>query len=149
MPTLYSIKPKGDGYHTLGRNLIGDFILIDKSTKYVDARGVLTFDTQEEAQKFIDTHNLSEEYEPEKFWRSEKHHEEVQQLIKDIKITPIMYCPDCGHSLRAMCTVGADESASGFSETLYHCENNSCMLDFNVIRDSEGRFVKMTRHFWG
>lgn len=145
MPTLYSIKPKGDGYHTLGRNLIGDFILIDKSSDYVDIQGALTFNTQEEAQDFIDKNNLSENYEPEKFWRSEKHHEEIQRLIK----TPIMYCPDCGHSLRAMCTVGADENASGFSETLYHCENDKCMLDFNVVRDADGRFIKMTRHFWG
>ena len=59
----------------------------------------------------------------------------------------MMYCPDCGYSLRCMCTIGAGKTQSNFTEGLYHCEN--CLCDYNIVRDTKGNFVKMTRYFWG
>ena len=154
MPILYSIKPKGDGYHILGCTLAGKFFLIRKDNDKIGWKGELTFKNIDEANEFIAKYNLSEEYEPEEFFRNDKYHNEeqfieIQKYINNIKSKTLMYCPDCGHSLRCMCIVGADESASGFSESLYHCENNDCANDFNIVRDADGRFVKMTRHFWG
>lgn len=67
----------------------------------------------------------------------------------NIKIKRPIYCPDCGSKLKCMCTIGAGESTSGFSESLYHCENDDCTNDFNIVRDADGRFIKMTRYFWG
>lgn len=61
----------------------------------------------------------------------------------------LLTCPDCGYTLRAICTVGADESCTGTSDTLYYCTNEECMSDFEVSRDEEGRFIKMIRRFWG
>lgn len=58
----------------------------------------------------------------------------------------IIYCPDCGSKLKCIYT---GESTSNFSESIYHCENDDCANDFNIVRDVNDRFVKMTRHFWG
>lgn len=154
MISLYSIKPKGDGYHILGCTLAGEFYLIRKDNDKIGWKGELTFKTEEEAKDFIIKHNLDKDYEVEEFWKNEKYHNEeqradIQKYMTNIQFRPMMYCPDCGHSLRCMCTVGADESTSGFSESLYHCENDDCANDFNIVRDADGRFVKMTRHFWG
>ena len=152
MPTLYSIKPKGDGYHILGCTLAGKFYLIRKDDITVGWKGELTFKSKEDADEFIEKHKLGEEYEAEKFWRNDKYHNEAQRVdiqkhMDNIKITSMIYCPDCGHSLRCMCTVGADESHSYFTESLYHCEN--CLCDYSIARDTKGNFIKMTRHFWG
>jgi hypothetical protein len=155
MPTLYHIKPNNDGYHILGCSMTGNYFLINKDSSDIGWRGELIFKSEEETQKYIDTHNLTKDYMPEKFWRAEPTYQEPdaikearEMLAKaNIKIKKPMCCPDCGHSLRCMCTVGADESHSHFSESLYHCEN--CLCDYNIVRDADGRFVKMTRHFWG
>lgn len=71
MLTLYNIKPKNDGYHILGCSMTGNYFLIDKDSSNIDKQGELIFKTKEEAQEYIDTHNLTEDYMPEKFWRAE------------------------------------------------------------------------------
>ena len=147
--TLYNIVPINDGFHILGRSKVGEFFLISKNTNDLFRRGELIFYTKEDAQKFIDDNNL-ENYQPEEFWRAEKYMAGLEIIqFPNIKTHRILTCPECGHSLHCMCTVGANESISGFSESLYHCKNDDCANDFNVIRDADGRFVKMTRHFWG
>ena len=157
MPTLYHIKPKNDGYHILGCSMTGNYFLINKDSSDIGRQGELIFKTEEDAQEYIDTHNLTKDYMPEKFWRAERTYQEPD-IIKEaremfakanIKIKRSVYCPDCSSKLKCMCTVGADESTSGFSESLYHCENDDCANDFNIVRDADGRFIKMTRHFWG
>ena len=157
MPTLYHIKPKNDGYHILGRSMTGEYFLISKNSKNIGWRGELIFKNEKEAQEYIDTHNLTEDYAPEKFWRLEQDYkapdiiEEARMMFAKANITikrPI-YCPDCGSELRCMATVGIDESDSGFAETLYQCTNEECMKDFSVARDYEGNFINMLRHFWG
>lgn len=149
MPTLYTIVPKNDGYNILGRGKAGNFFLINKLSKGISWKGELVFKTEKEAQDFIDEHGLVD-YEPEKFWRCDNPPKNRHKPITTkLDILPILHCPDCGHSLRWMVAVGADESVSGYAETLYHCTNDECMSDFEVTRFSDGRFIKMTRHFWG
>ena len=148
MPTLYAIKPKNDGYYTLGYNLAGQFFLIKKDNYDTSYMNEITFHTLDEANEFINKYNLNEKYEPEEFWVNEEYYtKKIQKELDNIISNLIIHCPDCGHSLRCMCTVGADESHSQFTESLYHCEN--CLCDYNIARDSKGNFVKMTRHFWG
>lgn len=156
MPTLYHIKPKGDGYHILGCTLAGKFFLIDKSTNTINPKGKLIFKNIEDAQKFIAKYDLTKQYEPEKFWYSEEVYTDEDNIKMEnfinkinVKFETVISCPDCGHSLRCMITTGADKTKSKMSESLYHCENNNCANDFNIVRDADGRFVKMTRHFWG
>ena len=149
MSTLYHIAPKNDGYHILARGKAGNYFLISKESKGMNWKGELVFKTEEEAQKYIETNSL-EDYRPEKFWRIDnppkKRH---KPMTTKLDILPILHCPDCGHSLRWMCAVGADESVSGYAETLYHCTNDECMSDFEVTRFSDGKFIQMVRHFWG
>jgi DNA-directed RNA polymerase subunit RPC12/RpoP len=59
------------------------------------------------------------------------------------------HCPDCGGRLKWMVTVGADESISSMSESLYHCENDNCGSDFNIRKDENGRFINMERYYFG
>ena len=148
MKTLYHIVPKNDGYHFLACSLVGKHYLVSKMEKENTWAGELIFNSVEEAQEYIDLHEDLKDYIPEKFWKNFKYIDKSQiTKTSKLKITPMMYCPDCGHSLRCMCTIGADESHSQFTESLYHCEN--CLCDYNIARDSKGNFVKMTRHFWG
>lgn len=148
MKTLYHIVPKNDGYHFLARSLIGNHYLVSKMRKEITWEGELIFNSAKEAQEYINLHEDLKDYIPEKFWRNPKYVDESQiTKTSKLKITPMMCCPDCGYSLRCMCTVGADESHSHFTESLYHCEH--CLCDYNIVRDSKGNFVKMTRHFWG
>ena len=148
MLSLYHIVPKDDGCHFLARGLTGNHFLIRKDSKETEWKGELTFDTEDEAQEYINNNNL-EGYVPEEFWRNKKYHEKIKNITPKLDILPILHCPDCGHTLRWMCAVGADESVSGYAETLYHCTNDECMSDFEVTRFSDGKFIKMTRHFWG
>lgn len=157
MPTLYHIKPKNDGYYILGRSMTGEHFLVSKDSKDIGWKGELIFKSEKEAQEYIDAHNLSNEYVPEKFWRIDRDYKmpnlakEAREMLNKANITikRPMYCPDCGSELRCMVTVGTDESDSGFAETLYHCTNEECMKDFSVARDYEGNFINMLRHFWG
>lgn len=149
MLTLYHIVPKGDGYNILGCGKAGNYFLISKETKGMNWKGELVFKSEEEAQEYITTNSLVD-YKPEKFWRCENPPKNRHKpIITKLDILPILHCPDCGYTLRSMVTVGADESASGYSETLYHCTNDECMSDFEVTRFNDGKFIKMTRHFWG
>lgn len=157
MPTLYHIKPKNDGYHILGRSMTGEYFLISKDSRIDGWKGELIFKSEEDAQEYIDTHNLTDEYIPEKFWRLERAYKtpslikEAREMLAKANITikrPI-YCPDCGNELKWMVTVGTDESASGMSESLYHCDNDNCGSDFNICRDADGKFIKMERHYFG
>lgn len=148
MKALYHIVPKNDGYHFLARSLIGNHYLISKMEKEITWKGELIFNSAKEAQEYIDLYKDLKDYVPEKFWKNSKYIDKSQiTKVSKLKITPIIYCPDCGHNLHCMCTVGADESQSHFTESLYHCEN--CLYDYNLLRDNKGNFVKMTRHFWG
>ena len=156
MPTLYHIKPKNDGYHILGRSMTGEYLLISKTLKGDRWKGELIFKNEKEAQEYIDTHNLADEYIPEKFWRLEHTYKEPN-IIKEtrkmfananIKIKRPIYCPDCGSELKCMVSVGVDESNSGFAETLYHCTNEECMKKFSVARDYEGNFINMLRYYF-
>ena len=141
MPTLYSIVPKNDGYQVLGKRG-NQHCLIHKATKPGEKADMLVFSTEESAMDYIVSNKL-EDYTAEAFWRSENYDALMEyQLV-------LLHCPDCGYTLKSMVTVGADESASGCSETLYHCTNEDCESDFSVTRDANGRFIKMTRHFWG
>ena len=136
LKTKYHIVPKNNGYFMLGK-FDNYFTLVPKHR----ANGTeLVFDTEQEAQAYIDRYVFTSMCIPERFSSSGKGNIEVRMQY---------HCPDCGYPLRCMCTIGADESASGFSESLYHCENYDCANDFNIVRDADGRFVKMTRHFWG
>ena len=157
MPTLYHIKPKNDGYHILGRSMVGEHFLISKDSKDIGWKGELIFKSKKEAQEYIDTHNLSNEYIPEKFWRIDREYKmpklakEAREMLNKANITikrPV-YCPDCGNELKWMVTVSTDESASGMSESLYHCDNDNCGSDFNLCRDANGNFIKMERYFFG
>lgn len=156
MPTLYHIKPKNDGYHILGQSMTGEYFLISKTLKGDSWKGELIFKNEKEAQEYIDTHNLADEYIPEKFWRLEHIYKEpniVKETRKmfanaNIKIKRPIYCPDCGSELKCMVSVGIDESDSGFAETLYHCTNEECMKKFSVARDYEGNFVNMLRYYF-
>ena len=147
--TLYNIVPINDGFHVLGRSKVGEFFLISKNTNDLFRKGELIFYTEEDAQRFIDENNL-ENYQPEEFWRADNYVEGLE-IIKfpNIKTNKTLTCPDCGYPLRWMCAVGADESMSGYAETLYYCTNDECMSDFEVTRFSDGKFIKMVRHFWG
>ena len=157
MPTLYHIKPNNDGYHILGCSMTGNYFLINKDSSDISWKGELIFKTEEEAQEYIDTHNLTKDYMPEKFWLAKRTYQEPD-IIKEaremlakanIKIKRPMYCPDCGNELKWMVTVSTDESASGMSESLYHCDNDNCGSDFNLCRDANGKFIKMERYFFG
>lgn len=157
MPTLYHIKPKDNGYHILGRSMTGEYFLIRKDSNIKGWKGELIFKSEKEAQEYINIHNLSNEYIPENFWHLECIYrmpsltEEAREMLAkaNVKIQRPIYCPDCDSELKCMSTIGADKSISGFSESLYHCESDDCANDFTIVRDTDGRFVKMTRHFWG
>jgi transposase-like protein len=63
-----------------------------------------------------------------------------------------MKCPNCGRSLKLMCTIGSDQSCSGYIEQLYMCEN--CDMDWEVQRKNtwfgwKTKIVSIKRKFWG
>lgn len=46
-----------------------------------------------------------------------------------------------------MCVLGADESVSGLTERLHHCEN--CDSDWESITNEKTGEVKVERYFFG
>ena len=149
MAILYHIRPKDDGYHVLGRSMTGKHYLINKDYLGLRWQGEFVFGNEIEAQEYINKYNL-EGYKPEQFWRSDDTlTRDYKPILSKLNILLTLPCPDCGHTLRSMVTVGADESDSGFSESLYHCENDDCGSDFNLCRDANGKFIKMERYFFG
>ena len=153
MPKLYHIKPKGDGYHILGHTLTGEYYLVNKETMETGWRGQLIFNTIEEAQEYIDKHNLTDNYIPEEYWRSDRTYnlspisKKTREILNkaNIIIKKPLICPDCGYDLKYINTIGADETQTNFTESLYHCEK--CLRDYSIVKDADNCFVKMTRHF--
>lgn len=58
-----------------------------------------------------------------------------------------LICPNCGKKTKVMCVMGADESVSGLTERLHHCEN--CDSDWESIMNDETGEVKVERYFFG
>lgn len=58
-------------------------------------------------------------------------------------MTEIFKCPECGSKLECMCVIRADESSSGYNESLFHCRN--CLRDWQNIGNTE----ELQRKFWG
>ena len=79
MPSLWSIVPKDDGCHVVGK----DHSLIDKASKQ-RLEQALWFIDAESADNYIFEHLDPEHYKSEDFW------------------TLYLPCPYCGKSLRAM-----------------------------------------------
>ena len=59
------------------------------------------------------------------------------------------HCLICNSPLKSMCSVGADMSASGYTETLASCTNDDCALDWNIQTTREGKVVKIEQYFFG
>ena len=128
MMTLYHIVPKNNGCFYLAKRDNGEYYIIPKDKS---SHEELIFDTKTEAQEYIDTNNLTE-YTPE--WLLRKHR---------------FLCPVCDNMLQIQCTLGCDETASGYSESLASCTNNKCELDWNIKRTDDGKVISIERHFWG
>lgn len=122
MPIVYNIVPKDNGYMRLGLDHSNKHCLINKA---LPINRPLIFDSAERAQAYIDEHNLKD-YKVEEGWRG-------IQLI----------CPECGNHLFV---ISVDKATN---ETIYHCSNKECELDFSVLRDKDNHFIKMNRKFWG
>ena len=56
-------------------------------------------------------------------------------------------CPICGNKTKVMVVIGADESMSGLTERLHHCEN--CDSDWESTTNDETGEVKVKRYFFG
>ena len=128
MITLYHIVPINDGCSYLAQKNNGEYYLISKG-KF--SHEELIFDTETEAQEYIDTNKLHN-YKPE--WLLRKHR---------------FLCPVCDNMLQIQCTLGCDETVSGYSESLASCTNDKCELDWNIKRTDDGRIISIERHFWG
>lgn len=62
-----------------------------------------------------------------------------------------MKCPECGAKLKWRVTVGADETVSGLTESLYSCEE--CGYDWQVSFKNYWFFgwrkkINIKRKFW-
>ena len=64
-----------------------------------------------------------------------------------------MKCPNCGHALKWMACVGADESVSGYTEDLWTCEH--CDKDWETQAKDvwffgwRKKYLGIKRKFWG
>lgn len=56
-------------------------------------------------------------------------------------------CPNCGSETKVMVVTGADESVSGLTERLHHCEH--CDSDWESTTDDATGAVKVKRYFFG
>ena len=54
-----------------------------------------------------------------------------------------MICPECGADLECMCVIEGDESLSGATERLWHCE--SCLSAWHTIEGDN----EIHRKVWG
>ena len=110
MPRLWSIVPKNDGHHVLGK----DNTLVRKDA-FDKHHYRLWFINKEEADAFIEN-CLGEGYLSEDYW------------------TIYFNCPYCGSDLEAKTSIGADESIDGYTHTLFHCPE--CLRDWSYKLDN-------------
>lgn len=131
MAKYYYIVPKGDGYHIVGNTFkYGDCLL--KKAEPIDDRE-LVFSDREEAQFYIDNMlELEGEFEVEAAWYNDN-----------------FICRDCGSPLKIQCTVGADQSMSGYTERICSCRNRECLKDWEVITDENNNLIEIKRYYIG
>lgn len=126
---IYHIVPVGDGYHIVGQTPRGEDILLEK----VKSNGALEFRTPEEAQDYIDEMlTLSGNFIPEAAWIDEN-----------------FRCRECGSPLKIQCTVGADQSVSGYTERICSCRNRECLKDWEIITDENNNLIEIKRYYIG
>ena len=58
-------------------------------------------------------------------------------------------CPYCGSDLKTKVSFSSDETISGFAESLCTCVNNRCAINWNVVRDNDGKIKKIERYYFG
>jgi RNase P subunit RPR2 len=131
MAIFYYIVPVGDGFHYVGNTFkYGDCLL--SKTELIDDKE-LVFSSKEEAQFYIDNMlELEGEFEVEAGWCSDK-----------------FICKDCGSPLKVQCTVGADQSMSGYTERICSCCNRECLKDWEVITDENNNLIEIKRYYIG
>lgn len=78
---FYHIVPMGDGYNYLGKDNLGNHILIDKATG-LDIS--LIFDNKEKAMNYIKTYLDIDKYEVQKFYLSDSYY---RKLVTNIERT--------------------------------------------------------------
>lgn len=67
-------------------------------------------------------------------------------LEKYLESKPAPLCPECGHPLNCMVSLGSYETVSGCEERLYSC--NNCGSAWNEITTKDGE-TDLKRHFFG
>lgn len=125
MTTKYHIVPKNNGYYMLGKE--NYFTLVPK---HRGDGSELVFDTEAEAQRYIDRFVLTSMCKPEKF---------LTEFI----------CPKCGSALRTQYVEGADRSYSGYTERICSCRNEECLADWEIFTDEYNNIIETKRYFFG
>ena len=61
-----------------------------------------------------------------------------------------IFCPECGSLLCTMWVLGADESFSGTTERVGHCQNPDCDLDWKTYHSADGlKLLDIERYYFG
>lgn len=58
-----------------------------------------------------------------------------------------LICPNCGNKTKTMWVIGSDESVSGLTQRVHHCEY--CDSDWESMTNEVTNEVKVQRYFFG
>ena len=131
MAMYFQIVPKNDRLKVVGNTFKYGDCIMDKAAPANDKE--LIFISPEDAQFYIDNMlELEGEFVVEQAWHSD-----------------LYICRDCGYPLKIQCTVGADQSTSGYTERICSCTNRECLKDWEITTDKNNNLVNAQRFFHG